>query len=67
MNVQLICQWVLIVTNLIVIFGNTAIMIGSDKGSERAGSFGTIIGVLVGTAIVYGAGGFSLTIEQWLK
>lgn len=67
MNVQLICQWVLIVTNLIVIFGNTAIMIGSDNGSKRAGGFGSIVGVLVGTALVYGAGGFSLTIEQWLK
>lgn len=67
MNVQLVCQWALIVINLLCVFGHMAIVVGSDKGSERAGSFGTIIGVLVGTAIVYGAGGFSLTIEQWLK
>ena len=67
MNVQLICQWALIVINLFCIFGHMAIVVGSDKGSTRASSFGNIIGVLVGTIIVYGAGGFSLTIEQWLK
>ncbi len=67
MDVQLVCQWVLIVTNLIVIFGNIVAMIASDEGSKRAGAFGSIVGVLVGTALVYGAGGFSLTLEQWLK
>jgi hypothetical protein len=67
MNVQLVCQWILIVLNLICVFGHMVIVVGSDEGSKRASSFSNIIGVLVGTAIVYGAGGFSLTIEQWLK
>ena len=67
MNVQLICQWVLIVINILCVFGHTAIVVGSDKGSERAGSFGNIIGIFMGTALLYGAGAFSLTIEQWLK
>lgn len=67
MNVQLICQWILIVAQVIAILGHTTIMIGADEGSKRASSFGTIIGVLIGTAIIYGAGGFSLTLEQWFN
>lgn len=67
MNVQLICQWFLIVVQAICILCHTAIMIGADEGSKRASSFGTIIGILIGTAIIYGAGGFSLTLEQWFK
>lgn len=67
MNVQLICQWAIIVINLLVIFAHMAVVIGSNDGDKRAGGFGSIVGVLIGTAIVYGAGGFSLTIEQWFN
>jgi len=67
MNVQLVCQWVMIVLYLFILFGNMAIMVGSDKGTDRAKSFGQIVGNFVGCALVYGAGGFSLTLEQWFK
>jgi hypothetical protein len=67
MNVQLICQWLMIVINIITILGHMVVVVASDKGTTRGTSFGTIIGILIGMAIVYGAGGFSLTIEQWLK
>jgi hypothetical protein len=67
MNVQLVCQWVMIVLYAMVSFVYLLQMVGSDKGVDRASGLGGVIGSLVGIALVYGAGGFSLTLEQWFK
>ncbi len=67
MNVQLVCQWVMIVLYAMISFVYLLKLVGSDKGADRASGLGGVIGNFVGMALVYGAGGFNLTLEQWFK
>lgn len=67
MNVQLVCQWIMIVFYVMAFFGYLLKTVGSDKGVDRASGLGGLIGNFVGLALLYGAGGFSLTLEQWIK
>lgn len=67
MNVQLVCQWIIIVFYIIAGFVYLFKMVASDEGVDRASGLGGLIGSFVGIAMVYGAGGFSLTLEQWIK